>query len=898
MSNVIKTCFLSSILLLFACQSPTPSQAETSLSKKVIAADTSMLQTRQVIDFNFDWQFHLGDVPAAFLTDGLHQGLAWQDIRLPHDWAVDLNYTQENTASSTGFKAAGIGWYQKTFSVSNSDLAQTLWLEFDGIYNNYSIWINGEFVLTRPNGYISFKVDLNEYLKLGENQINIKVDRTAYNDSRWYTGSGIYRDVRLIKTHNNHIAHWGAQITTDEVSVNSANVNIKTVVNISEAVDTTKMLVLHSRLKDKKGRVVVQALDKISASQLGKSSHIVDTKFTVTNPALWSVNSPNLYHAEFALLSIDKTSTDKAKFEPQQSDNNELAAIFANAETLDTHSERFGIRSIEFTANKGFLLNGRVTKIKGVNLHHDAGAVGTAVPKAIWEYRLQKLHSIGVNAIRLSHNPHSSDLLDLADEMGFLVMAESFDDWLRAKDKSVVFLSDNAGSGDSVSSYTEHFSKWAKRDLEDLIKRDFNHPSIIMWSIGNEIEWTYKYYPASQVFEQGKEDYYGPVPPVYDPATVSASFAKHKEPGPDNLVRTARYLSKIVKDMDTSRPVTAGLVIPSVGFVTGYTDTLDVVGFNYRAQDYDAAKTTYPDKALIGSENWGQWSEWKAVLDRDFIPGIFVWTGFAYKGEAGPWPRKGLEISFFAGYKTPRGHQFETFWKETPKVYAATIRHDLSEYKQDATGNWIFTEREHPIKKMQWLRKWEWYGVEDSWNYEQGERVVVHVYANTDESELFLNGKSLGKQRLNDDNNRILLWEVPYEAGELRVVGYNNGQEVAQYYLKTHSAPNTIALNTSTTEIDADHYDVVHVHASILDGNGNRVVASQSDISFSISGAGKLLATDNGWENNVQNARLNTLTTHKGRALALVQSNGEQGDINITATVNGLKSATVTVQAK
>ncbi|MEI8649293.1 glycoside hydrolase family 2 TIM barrel-domain containing protein [Paraglaciecola sp. Hal342] len=386
-----------------------------------------------------------------------------------------------------------------------------------------------------------------------------------------------------------------------------------------------KELYLDIRIIDPNGNEVETSSINVSKSH---ATHI-DSELSLQQPQLWSLEQPALYTAE---VSLRRKNT-----------------------VVDSTRTRFGVRSIAFDANRGFLLNGKSTEFKGVNLHHDAGAVGAAVPKEIWRYRLEKLQSVGVNALRLAHNPHSTDLLDLADEMGFLVIAEMFDDWLRPKDKSVVFLSDNAGQGDSVKSYTEHFPRWAERDLTDLIRRDFNHPSIIMWSIGNEIEWTYPFYNASQQWDGEKKDYHGKRPPVYDPARVRQEFAKNKGGQVDHLARTAKYLSNIVKKLDLSRPVTAGMVTPSVNFVSGYTDALDVAGFNYRSQEYDAAHEKYPDKPIYGSENWGTWPEWKAAKEREFVPGIFIWTGFAYKGEAGPWPRKGLEISLFdyAGNITP-----------------------------------------------------------------------------------------------------------------------------------------------------------------------------------------------------------------------------------------------------
>ena len=872
--QTIALSFICTVTLI-ACQANSDGHNKLSEKASTSAAENSTLNRTQV-DFNKNWQFRLADTRGAFLFDEVSKQQQWETIDVPHDWSVALPYTQENTASSTGFKQGGIGWYRKTFDIKKSDFQRTLWLEFDGIYNNSSIWINGSFAGERPNGYTSFKVDLNEYMVEGENQISIKVDRTAYNDSRWYTGSGIYRDVRLVSVNKQHIAHWGVQITSHKVSSKSAELALNTTLNLSTPANQQNLQLI-SEIKNAKGELVASGTKRIDSQST--STPTILTNIKIERPALWQLDKPHLYTAHISLS--------------RQNDD-------GNMQTLDTYEQTFGIRSIAFTADKGFFLNGKQTKIKGVNLHHDVGALGAAATKAAWRYRLKKLQSIGVNAIRLSHNPHSPQLLELADEMGFLVMAETFDDWLQAKKKSVVFLSDNAGSGDAISSYTEHFAKWAERDLRDLIKRDFNHPSVIMWSIGNEVEWTYPYYSQSQMFDEEKADYYGAKPPIYEPKRVLENYKKVKGEGPDNLSRTAHYLTKIVKSIDTSRPVTAGLVIPSVGFVSGYTDALDVVGFNYRAQEYDTAHKTYPNKPIIGSENWGTWAEWNAVKEREFVPGIFVWTGFAYKGEAGPWPRKGLEISFFdfAGNKTPRGHLFETLWVEKPKVYMATIAAKDSEYQFDKDKGWTFTERTHPIKQMQWLRKWEWYGVSDTWNYSKNEDVTVHVYANTEQTELFINDKSLGKQTLSDAQNGILFWQLPFAQGELKVVGYNQGKKVAEYALNTHGEAAKIALHPDKLTLSADTYDLAHIHAKIIDKNGNTVVLDSKDVEFTVSGAANLVAVDNGWENNVQIATNSSINTHMGKALGIVRSNGEKGEIRVTAHVEGLAPVSIVLQAE
>lgn len=826
-------------------------------------------KVRVVEDFNNDWKFKLIDNNEASTVEFTDAN--WLKLNVPHDWSIEKGYTNENSAASTGFVQGGIGWYRKSFKLNSKDENKVISILFDGVYNNSKVWINDHLLGERPNGYSSFSYNLTNYLNFDgkDNVIAVKVDRNAYVDSRWYTGSGIYRKVKLIKTSPLHIAQWGIQITTPKVSKEFAEVSITSKLENSKDASVENVILKYSVI-DNNGLKVGESIAELD------NSLSIKTTIKVKTPNLWSVETPNLYS-----LNVE---------------------VFQNEKLIDATLEKFGIRTFKFDANKGFFLNGKNLKLKGVNLHHDAGSVGAAVPKGIWEYRIDKLISIGVNAVRMSHNPHSVELMEVCDEKGILVMAEAFDEWHVPKGKSKVYLGDNAAKGEIAKSYPEHFKKWAERDLKDLIKRDFNHPSVIMWSIGNEIEWTFPHYSKTYSDVNGKTGAQGYVnTPIYDKKLIKEAFDKNIE-GNDPLATTAKQLVTWAKEVDSSRPITAGSVLPSIGMASGYGTAVDVFGFNYRAADYDAAHKEYPNLKILGSENWGDYNEWKSINERNFIAGIFVWTGFAYLGEAGPWPRKGLNISFFdyAGFKTPRGHFFECLWKPEPKVYMVTTPASESEFSFTEKDGWNF-EMQYtapPVWKM--LRKWEWYKTNSKWKYNKGEQIIVQAYTNCEEAELFLNGTSLGRQKLADftDIDNIIKWLVPYKKGALKVVGYNKGEKVEEYVLNTTSNVSKIEIESTKSELNADGYDVAIITAKLVDNEGNLVVDKDQEIEFNLSGDIKSLGVDNGWEMNVQPHKTNKLITHNGKAIIILQATKSRSDVEVEILSGNITSKKINIQVK
>lgn len=818
---------------------------------------------RLVIDFNHDWKFSLKADSTAHLPS--FDDSDWINLNVPHDWSIEAGYRQDSTAASTGFVPGGIGWYRKSFRLDRAYENKKIRILFDGVYNNSTVWVNGHKLGFRPSGYSSFAYDLTDHLFFNgdQNYVSVRVDRQAYADSRWYTGSGIYRNVKLIVTGQEHFEQWGHKITTRKITKERAKVEIQSDVIFSDNALQPDKYAIRYTVRDSTGGTQAEFIKNLS----GTTGEDPVTEIDIHHPNLWSVESPYLYQLQ--------------------------TSLYANDQLIDVQYVNFGIREAYFDADRGFFLNNIPLKIKGVNLHHDAGAVGAAVPKSLWRYRIKKLKSIGTNAIRLSHNPHSPELIEVCDEEGMLVIAEAFDEWDRPKGKSLVYLGDNAAPEFAARAYPEHFDEWAERDLKDMVKRDFNHPCIILWSIGNEIEWTFPHYSKTYADVNGPDKQYYKHTPVYDPDLIRLAFASNSR-GSDTLSATARKLANWVREVDPSRPITVGSVHPSIAMASGYGSSVDVLGFNYRAVEYDKAHQQYPNLKIYGSENWGSYQEWKDCLDRDFVAGIFLWTGFAYLGESGPWPRKGLNIALFdyAGFKNPRGHFFECLWTEKPKAYMVTTPLASSEFSYDEKTGWTFDMKMTPPPVWQMLRKWEWYNAESKWQYEMEEPIVVQAYTNCDQAELFLNGESLGRQRRADfSTDNIIKWLVPYSPGELKLVAYDSQQPVDTYYLHTFDdRPANISLTSSCTSLQADGYDVAVITAQLVDKSGFPIVNDKHSIEFTIEGPGRNIGVDNGWEFNTQPHKSNRIITRDGKAIIIVQATTDAGQIIVNATSGDIKS--------
>ncbi|AWB65013.1 glycoside hydrolase family 2 [Saccharobesus litoralis] len=854
--KIVQFVLIFAFLITSCGENPKP---EPDINQPAVAAGKTK---QREVDFNFGWKFILADEENA--QSVTYKDDHWQAIRLPHDWSIELAYTQQQTAGATGYLPGGIGWYRKQFKTPKSDMSQIL---FDGIYNHSKVWINGHLLGYRPYGYVPFHYDLTPYLyRDGRiNTLAVRVDRSRYVDSRWYTGSGIYRNVKLINTDKIHVPIWGQYVTTPHIDNTDAQVQVQT--ELKNSLNKSVEIDAITDIQELSGQVITSR--KTTATLDANQMTVVKHHLNINHPKLWDVNNPNLYLATTRFLHKGKL--------------------------VDQITTRFGIRSFRNDPAQGFFLNGQPLKIKGVNLHHDGGLVGAAVPKGVWQRRLTTLKQAGVNAIRTAHNAPSQAFLELCDEMGFLVQNEIFDEWDNPKDKRKNF--NLSGASDYVSqSYSDYFAEWAEQDLKNTLKRDRNHTSIFQWSIGNEIEWTYPRYTSSTGYwDKDKPhgvNYYWTAP-YRTPEQIKTILQSKPIKGAE-LAKTAQNLAKWVREMDETRVVTANLVVPSVSQLTGYGQALDVIGYSYRQAVYEYGRKHFPDKMILGTENWVQWHEWLQVLNKNYIAGIFVWTGINYLGESnGRWPKKGSGSGMldFAGFTKPSYHMMKTVWSDEPHIYVTTIPMADSEYK---------VENDKIVEKVKdsWKReKWGWREVNQHWNYAEPELISVEVYTNVEQIELFLNGKSLGVRHLADNADRILKWAVPYQKGELVARGKVDGKPI-EYLVRTAAKPAAIKLSVDKSEIVADRYDVAHITAQVVDENGIPVQHQETQLQFSLSEQLRLLGVDNGASDNIQKHLNTQITTHKGKALLIVQSKQQTGVGIIKAQAEGLLADKISFELK
>lgn len=818
---------------------------------------TAAAMERTVEDFNDEWSFNLGDISTAEQVEFDDAG--WHKLRLPHDWSVAQSFTQENAGGATGFLPGGIGWYRKTFSLPESARGRVARIEFDGVYTNSKVWLNGHLLGNRPYGYAPFSYDLTPFLNYGNNSnvISVRVDRSAYLDCRWYPGSGIYRNVRLVLSDPWHIPQWGLCVTTPKISDSCATVSIKT--TIKNAGGDSDELALRCLIMDPAGRVVVTA-----ETPLGVNASEPELLLKVDNPLRWDIDSPNRYRAKSELLRA--------------------------GQVVDSAEVFFGIRAITYDAAKGFFLNGRPVLFKGVCLHHDGGCVGAAVPLDVWRRRLTLLKEAGCNAIRTAHNPPSEEFLDLCDEMGFLVQDEAFDEWDNPKDKRHNF--NQQSSSDETRGYTEHFAEWQQADLEAMVRRDRNHPSIVMWSIGNEIEWTYPRYQAAAGYWDGtNESSYYYTEPAYAPEKMKQIFDEKGPAGPV-LADTARRLARWTKALDATRPVTANLVIPSVSHWSGYTEELDLIGYSYRTVMYDYGHRNYPEKMIYGAENWALWDEWRAALEKEYMPGIFIWTGIDYLGESRAWPAKSSNTGLLdsAGFKKPAYYFMKSLWCDEPMVHIATSTLKDSHYITDPVTGSVVDDPDNT-----WSRQWVWSPLNAHWNYEQGESVYVEIYTNADEVELFVNGVSAGTRQIEGTRDHFVQWAVPFAAGDIRAVARTNGSIVSEQVIQTAGEPVAVTLSVDKKSLTADGRAVVHCVAQLVDAKGRAVRHANQRVSFKITGDAVNIGVDNGHFQSTQDYRADGCVTSAGKCLMVLQAGRTTGEIQIEATGAGLGAGAVRI---
>jgi beta-galactosidase len=771
----------------------------------------------------------------------------WRNVTLPHDWGIEGPFRQEYPGDTGKLPWWGVGWYRKTFEFPALNAGRRIYLDLDGAMSYAVVWCNGRLAGGWPYGYASWRVDLTSLIKPGAtNVIAIRLNNPP-NSSRWYPGGGLYRNVWLVKTAPVHVAHWGTQITTPEVSAKSATVKIETrIVNTS---NVQAPIEVETRLFHIKGSVRSRKLAAVSdvstVTVPAGMSESLSHEIIVDNPKLWNLDMPNLYVAVTLLRQAGRV--------------------------LDEYETTFGIRKIEFDADRGFLLNGQRVPFQGVCNHHDLGALGAAFNLRAAERQLEIMKEMGVNALRTTHNPAAPELLDLCDRMGILVIGEAFDCWHWGK---------------TENDYARLFKDWSEFDLRAMIRRDRNHPSVIMWSIGNEI-----------------------VNVVH----------------PENDA-IAKRLMRIVHEEDKTRAATAGINNTPVGY-NGHQRNYDVFGFNYRSMEYGRFHKATPQIPVYGSETastissrgeyffpvtepknggradfqmssydlyappwaWPPDAEFKWLDQAPATLGEFVWTGFDYLGEPTPY---GDDFSSLLNIPDPAQRaqlrrELEAMGKlNSPSRSSYFGIVDLAGFKKDRF--FLYQARWRPDLPMAHiLPHWTWPGRE-------GQVTPIHVYTSGDEAELFLNGKSLGRKQRQPVEYRFRWNDVKYEPGEVRVVAYKGGKKWATDVAKTAGLPSHLNLEADRSRIDADGLDLSFITARITDAKGELVPRANNLVRFEIDGPGEIIAVDNGDATSHESFQARERRTYNGMALVVVRSKiSAQGRITVRAISHGLKPALI-----
>jgi beta-galactosidase len=772
---------------------------------------------RITVDLDAGWRFSLGDYASAMQAAFDDSG--WRRLNLPHDWSIEGPFTREN-GSGNGFAPGGVGWYRRHFRLDPANRGRIVAAEFDGVYDNSEVWVNGFHVGGRPYGFESFACDLTPFLRWdADNVLAVRVDHSRFADSRWYTGSGIYRDVRLRLTHLLHVAPDGIYVTTPVAGPGSAAVRVQATVENGAA--DRRIFRLETELLAPDGSVVGHAI--IPGVLEGGRTQTLAATLTVARPLLWSPEAPSLYTARLRLL--------------------------AEGGAADETRTAFGIRSVVFDPERGVSLNGQPIKLKGVCLHQDGGSVGVAIPLAVWERRLGELKALGVNAIRTSHNPTAPEFLDLCDRLGFLVMDEAFDEFTPGKNKWVV------GWNQGVPSrfgYSEFFAEWSVRDLSDMVRRDRNHPSIVMWSIGNEIDY--------------------PNDPFTSPA-LGRAYRPGNPPATD-LVRWGRPLVAAVKALDTTRPVTAALASVAMSNDAGFAQILDLDGYNYQEPRYAEDSRRFPRRVIYGSENKHDYAAWAAVRDNPRIGGQFLWTGIDYLGEARAWPARASADGLLdlCGFVKPQGRFRQSLWSDRPMVYLCATKTG-SPAGAASTANGLAGE--------------------ESWNWPAQADLTVACCTNCPEVTLLLNGRPLGVQRLDQAQNGVLSWRVPYAPGVLQAVGRRDGKVVAEFTLQTAGPAQRIVLQPTASPWRADGRDVCQVEFDVVDAQGVRVPGAGPELAFALEGPARILGLGNGDIADHEPVTAPSHQAYQGRGLAILQSTASPGEVSLTVSGAGLAPAVV-----
>lgn len=765
-------------------------------------------------NFDFDWKFILNDSVEANAMNP--DDSKWENVQLPHDWSIKLPLNEKN-GGSMGFLPGGMGWYRKTFNIPAEYKNRKIAINFDGVYHQSNVYINGKLLGFHPYGYTGFTYDLTPFLNFGgDNTIVVQVDHRNSPSSRWYSGSGIYRHVWLTITNPVHVSNWGTFVSTPNVSKAKAEINAE--ISVENSQETSEVQVF-SRIWDNKGKEVGSAKSSIRIEKDKKTT--ISQLLNLSNPELWSIETPTLYYLE-TILKVE-------------------------GKVADVYKTPFGIRSIRFDANKGFFLNDENIKLKGMNLHPDAGSLGTAVPDKSYLRRLKILKEYGCNAIRCSHNPPSPDFLDMCDSLGFVVVDEIFDKW-----KSV---------GEPWGYYAKYFDEWWQKDLDAMLLRDRNHPSIVLWSLGNETT------------EQND--------------TTGVGTARVK------------MLQDHVHAVDPTRKATAVIAPSDVSKryynKNGFNEALDVVGVNYQEPWMQDDKKQFPNRIMFVAEafpyymgrhnsirDYNPINPWYIVANNDFIFGQFIWAGVDYLGESSGWPSTGWPTCPFDAcmFEKPRAAFHRSVWNKTPMVRIAVADQSLD----------IDPGKDH----------WSWPNLADHWTFPQykGHIIEVETTSNCEQVELWVNEKSMGRRKVADYTNNTIKWHVPYLEGRILAKGYNSGTEVTQFELKTAGKPFKLVLKADCETIKADGQDLAHVTILLVDEKGVVVPNADQYFELEISGNGILKGLDNGDLRREDSYAGNRLKTYFGKALATVQSSRNPGDITVKVKAKDFPESILTIKSK
>ena len=776
------------------------------------------IERKQLFDYN--WKFFLGDIVEAKYSN--FDDSNWRKLDLPHDWSIEGQVNPKNpTGAAGGYFPAGIGWYRKTFNVPKEWKEKKICIYFEGIYMNSEVFVNGKSLGVYPYGYSSFSYDITPYLEFGkDNTLAVRVDNSQQINCRWYSGSGIYRHVWMIVTNPVHIKLWGVAITTPEVNSKKAIVQIKTTVQNETEVSQKiilKAIIFENNSKNAGGNQIQAEIPANSEKEIVQS-------ISISDPLLWSPETPNLYQAQ---VIIEK-----------------------NKQEVDNIKTKFGIRNIEYSAEKGFQLNGKTIKLNGGCVHHDNGCLGAVAFDRAEERRVELLKSAGFNAVRTSHNPPSEAFLDACDRLGILVIDEAFDGWRAAKNKY---------------DYSIYFDQWWQRDLQAMVLRDRNHPSIIMWSIGNEI-------------------------------------IERKEP---LAVELAKKMAHTIKTIDSTRPVTSAMTTWDNDWEI--FDPLmaahDICGYNYQLHRAPDDHKRVPSRIILQTESFPRdaFNNWILVKDNSYIIGDFVWTALDYLGESGigRWyysgevPGEHWENDFFpwhgaycgdidlTGWRKPISHYRSMLYNNTEKLYLAVREPEPSPLK---------------IKETLWSvwptwESWTWPGFE-------GKIIEVEVYSKYPKVRLYLNEKLIGEKATTLDQQFKATFSLPYSPGVLKATGLLNDKEIESKTLQTAGEAAKIKLTADRNEMLANGQDLSFVTVEITDKEGILQPNATNRLYFKIEGAGKIIGVGNADLKDTDPYVSNTRKAWKGKALVVVRSTTEAGNINLTVSSPGLEEATVMLKAK